>query len=115
MKVGVYTKDTPMELECIDEASGVYNMYCPGQLDMKYLCDLASNPPEGVKYVTVFDKDNKDKWRTFLKDFCKKHNLKYYRFDQDGFVHYVIDVEDGMPEEYRNCVDEEKVEYGKFI
>ena len=102
MKVGCLTKDLPMELQCIDKDKGVFNLYVPGALNLNAIKAMLRNPPENVKYITIYDSEGKDRWRNMIEHVGKEFNdIKYYRFEKDDFVHYIIDLEDQMPEEYR--------------
>ena len=63
MKVGVLTKDLPMQLECIDKEKGVFNLYIPGSLNLNAIKSVFLNPPEDAQYITVYDAEGKDRWR----------------------------------------------------
>ena len=59
------------------------------------------NPPKNARYYTVFDSEGKDRWHNMIERMCMELDIKWYRFEKDGFVHYLIDLFDGMPDEYR--------------
>ena len=46
MKVGVLTKDLPMQLECIDKEKGVFNLYIPGSLNLNAIKDFYVKDPK---------------------------------------------------------------------
>lgn len=99
MKVGVLTKDLPMELQCIDKDKGVFNLYIPGSLNLNAIKSVFLNPPENVQYITVYDAEGKDRWKHMVERMGKELNVKWYRFEKnDGFVHYVIDLKDQLKE-----------------
>ena len=102
MKVGVFEKNLPIRLECICKEKGVYNLYIPGSLNTKLIKYILKNPPKNAKYYTVFDSEGKDRWHYMIEKMGKELDIKWYRFEEkDGFVHYIIDLFDEMPEEYR--------------
>ena len=102
MKVGVLEKNLPIRLQCLCKENGVYNIYVPGNLNIKLIKYILKNPPKNAKFYTVFDSEGKDRWRFMIEKICKELDIKWYRFvEEDGFVHYIIDLFDGMPEEYR--------------
>ena len=102
MKVGVLEKNLPIRLQCICKENGVYNIYVPGNLNIKLIKYILKNPPKNARFYTVFDSEGKDRWRFMIEKICKELDIKWYRFvEEDGFVHYIIDLFDGMPEEYR--------------
>ena len=102
MKVGVFEKNLPIRLECICKEKGVYNIYIPGSLNIKLIKYILKNPPENAKFYTVFDSEGKDRWHNMIERICKELDIKWYRFEEkDGFVHYIIDLFDEMPEECR--------------
>lgn len=101
MKVGCFTKGLPIKLECIDKEQGIYNLYIPGSLNVTAVKYILQNPPEGVKYYTIYDVQGKDRWKNMIEHIGKELNIKWYRFEQDDFVHYIVDLKDEMPEEYR--------------
>ena len=99
MKVGVLTKDLPMELQCIDKEKGVFNLYIPGSLNLNAIKAVFLNPPEDAQYITVYDAEGKDRWKHMVERMGKELNVKWYRFEKnDGFVHYVIDLKDQLKE-----------------
>ena len=102
MKVGVFEKNLPIRLECICKEKGVYNIYIPGSLNIKLIKYILKNPPENAKFYTVFDSEGQDRWRSMIEKIGKELDIKWYRFEEkDGFVHYIIDLFDGMPKECR--------------
>lgn len=106
MKVGVFEKDLPIKLQCVCKEAGVYNLYVPGSLNLAMVKYILQNPPENVKYITIYDIEGKDRWKNMIEHVGKElSDIKWYRFekDEDGkdFVHYVVDLQDQMPEEYR--------------
>ena len=102
MKVGVFEKNLPIRLQCLCKENGVYNIYIPGNLNIKLIKYILKNPPKNARFYTVFDSEGKDRWRFMIEKICKELDIKWYRFvEEDGFVHYIIDLFDGMPEEYR--------------
>lgn len=102
MKVGVFSKSLPIRLECVCKEKGVYNIYIPGSLNIKLIKYILTNPPKNVKYYTVYDSEGKDRWHSMIEKMGKELDIKWYRFEEeDGFVHYIIDLFDEMPEEYR--------------
>ena len=102
MKVGVLEKNLPIRLQCLCKKNGVYNIYVPGSLNIKLIKYILKNPPKNARFYTVFDSEGKDRWRFMIEKICKELDIKWYRFvEEDGFVHYIIDLFDGMPEEYR--------------
>lgn len=102
MKVGVLEKNLPIRLQCLCKENGVYNIYVPGNLNIKLIKYILKNPPKNARFYTVFDSEGKDRWRFMIEKICKELDIKWYRFvEEDGFVHYIIDLFDGMPEEYR--------------
>ena len=102
MKVGVLEKNLPIRLQCLCKENGVYNIYVPGNLNKKLIKYILKNPPKNARFYTVFDSEGKDRWRFMIEKLCKELDIKWYRFvEEDGFVHYIIDLFDGMPEEYR--------------
>ena len=102
MKVGVLEKNLPIRLQCLCKENGVYNIYVPGNLNIKLIKYILKNPPKNARFYTVFDSEGKDRWRFMIEKLCKELDIKWYRFvEEDGFVHYIIDLFDGMPEEYR--------------
>ena len=102
MKVGCYSKNLPIRLECICKEKGVYNLYIPGSLNIKLIKYILKNPPTNARYYTVFDSVGKDRWHSMIEKMGKELDIKWYRFEEkDGFVHYIIDLFDEMPEEYR--------------
>ena len=102
MKVGVLEKNLPIRLQCLCKENGVYNIYIPGNLNIKLIKYILKNPPKNARFYTVFDSEGKDRWRFMIEKICKELDIKWYRFvEEDGFVHYIIDLFDGMPEEYR--------------
>ena len=102
MKVGVLEKNLPIRLQCLCKENGVYNIYVPGNLNIKLIKYILTNPPKNARFYTVFDSEGKDRWRFMIEKICKELDIKWYRFvEEDGFVHYIIDLFDGMPEEYR--------------
>lgn len=102
MKVGVFEKNLPIRLQCLCKENGVYNIYVPGNLNIKLIKYILKNPPKNARFYTVFDSEGKDRWRFMIEKICKELDIKWYRFvEEDGFVHYIIDLFDGMPEEYR--------------
>jgi hypothetical protein len=93
MKVGVLEKNLPMELECLDEKNGVYNVYAPGRLDIDWIIDLVKNPPEEVNYLAVFAEDGKREIDSLMEYFSKYNKVgKWYKFEKEGFIHYIIDL-----------------------
>lgn len=102
MKVGVLEKNLPIRLECICKEKGVYNLYIPGSLNIELIKYVLKNPPKNAKFYTVFDSEGKDRWHSMIEKIGKELDIKWYRFEEkDGFVHYIIDLFDEMPEEYR--------------
>jgi hypothetical protein len=102
MKVGVFEKSLPIRLECICKEKGVYNIYIPGSLNIKLLKYVLTNPPKNARFYTVYDSEGKDRWHSMIEKMGKELGIKWYRFEEkDGFVHYIIDLFDEMPEEYR--------------
>lgn len=103
MKVGVLEKNLPIRLQCLCKENGVYNIYVPGSLNIKLIKYILKNPPKNARFYTVFDSEGKDRWRFMIEKIGKEFdNIKWYRFvEEDGFVHYIIDLYDEMPEEYR--------------
>ena len=102
MKVGVLEKNLPIRLQCLCKENGVYNIYVPGNLNIKLIKYILKNPPKNARFYIVFDSEGKDRWRFMIEKICKELDIKWYRFvEEDGFVHYIIDLFDGMPEEYR--------------
>ena len=102
MKVGVLEKNLPIRLQCLCKENGVYDIYVPGNLNIKLIKYILKNPPKNARFYTVFDSEGKDRWRFMIEKLCKELDIKWYRFvEEDGFVHYIIDLFDGMPEEYR--------------
>ena len=102
MKVGCFCKNLPVRLQCVSKEDGVYNIYIPGSLNIKLIKYILKNPPKNVRYYTVFDSEGKDRWHNMIERMCRELDIKWYRFEEkDGFVHYLIDLFDGMPEEYR--------------
>lgn len=99
MKVGLLEKNIPMELQCVDKESGVYNIYAPGQIDIKWIDDLLDNPPEDCNFITVFSNDNSRNFDSLFKHFCDKRNIKWYRFERNNFVHYMADLHNLITEE----------------
>lgn len=95
MKVGVFSDNLPMELEVVNAEKGIFNLYAPGQIDYKFLNDTLDNPPEGCKFITIFDETGGDRFASVIKDFCDKHNLLYTKIDKDGdddYITYVIGI-----------------------
>lgn len=101
MKVGCFSKNLPLRLQCVSKEDGVYNIYVPGSLNIKLIKYILKNPPKNVRYYTVFDSEGKDRWHNMIERMCRELDIKWYRFEKDGFVHYLIDLFDGMPDEYR--------------
>jgi hypothetical protein len=105
MKVGVFEKDLPIKLQCVCKEAGVYNLYVPGSLNVSAVKYLLQNPPENVKYLTIYDIEGKDRWKNMIEHIGKELNIKWYRFEKDengeDFVHYIVDLFDQMPEEFR--------------
>lgn len=101
MKVGCLEKALPIELQPIDKDKGVYNLYVPGSLNIKEIKDMLLNPPEYVQYIAIYDCKGEDRWRHMIEKIGEELNIKWYRFDRDNFVHYIVDLKDQMPEEYR--------------
>ena len=102
MKVGVFEKNLPIRLQCLCKENGVYNIYVPGNLNIKLIKYILKNPPKNARFYTVFDSEGKDRWRFMIEKIGKELDIKWYRFvEKDGFVHYIIDLYDEMPEEYR--------------
>lgn len=102
MKVGVLEKNLPIRLQCLCKENGVYNIYVPGNLNIKLIKYILKNPPKNARFYTVFDSEGKDRWRFMIEKIGKELDIKWYRFvEKDGFVHYIIDLYDEMPEEYR--------------
>lgn len=102
MKVGVFEKNLPIRLECICKEKGVYNLYIPGSLNIELIKYVLKNPPKNAKFYTVFDSEGKDRWHSMIEKIGKELDIKWYRFEEkDGFIHYIIDLFDEMPEEYR--------------
>lgn len=103
MKVGVLEKNLPIRLQCICKENGVYNIYVPGNLNIKLIKYILKNPPKNARFYTIFDSEGKDRWRFMIEKIGKEFvDIKWYRFvEKDGFVHYIIDLYDEMPEEYR--------------
>ena len=102
MKVGVLEKNLPIRLECICKEKGVYNLYIPGSLNINLIKYVLKNPPKNAKFYTVFDSEGKDRWHSMIEKIGKELDIKWYRFEEkDGFVHYIIDLFDEMPGEYR--------------
>ena len=102
MKVGCYSKNLPIRLECICKEKGVYNLYIPGSLNIKLIKYILKTPPKNAKFYTIFDSEGKDRWHSMIEKMGKELDIKWYRFEEkDGFVHYIIDLFDEMPEEYR--------------
>ena len=102
MKVGVLEKNLPIRLQCLCKENGVYNIYVPGNLNIKLIKYILKNPPKNARFYTVFDNEGKDRWRFMIEKIGKELDIKWYRFEEkDGFVHYIIDLFDEMPEEYR--------------
>ena len=102
MKVGCYSKSLPIRLECVCKEKGVYNIYIPGSLNIKLIKYILTNPPKNARFYTVYDSEGKDRWRSMIEKVGKELDIKWYRFEEeDGFVHYIIDLFDEMPEEYR--------------
>ena len=103
MKVGVLEKNLPIRLQCLCKENGVYNIYVPGNLNIKLIKYILKNPPKNARFYTVFDSEGKDRWRFMIEKIGKEFvDIKWYRFvEKDGFVHYIIDLYDEMPEEYR--------------
>ena len=52
MKVGCFSKELPIKLQCICKEKGVYNLYVPGSLNLAMVKYMLQNPPENVKYIT---------------------------------------------------------------
>ena len=101
MKVGCLEKSLPMELQCIDKAKGIYNIYAPGQLDIEWISNLIKNPPEDANYFLVYSEQGRN-LDSLMDYFSKFRNVgRWYKFNKGGFDHYVIDLNDKMPEEYR--------------
>lgn len=93
MKVGCFEKNLPMELECLDETNGVYNVYAPGQLDINWIIDLVKNPPDNVNFLTIFVDNGKRDIDGTVKHFAAYNNTKYWKFtEKDGTVHYLVDL-----------------------
>ena len=91
MKVGVLEKSLPMELE--DLGNGYFNLYAPGNIDWKFIEDnLIINPPEGCKWVTVYNEENPDMYKEVIKKWCAKHNIRWVRLDKDGFIFYMLEI-----------------------
>lgn len=103
MKVGVLEKNLPIRLQCLCKENGVYNIYVPGSLNIKLIKYILKNPPKNARFYTIFDSEGKDRWRFMIEKIGKEFvDIKWYRFvEKDGFVHYIIDLYDEMPEEYR--------------
>ncbi len=101
MKVGVLEKNLPIRLQCLCKENGVYNIYVPGSLNIKLIKYILKNPPKNARFYTVFDSEGKDRWHNMIERMCRELDIKWYRFEKNGFVHYIIDLYDGMPEEYR--------------
>lgn len=103
MKVGVLEKNLPIRLQCLCKENGVYNIYVPGNLNIKLIKYILKNPPKNARFYTIFDSEGKDRWRFMIEKIGKEFvDIKWYRFvEKDGFVHYIIDLYDEMPEEYR--------------
>lgn len=100
MKVGCLEKNLDFQLEPV--AKGIYNLYVPGSLDLKAIKDMLRNPPEDCNYLIIYDAKNQDRYKNIIERVSKEFpELHYYRFDNDGNVHYIVDFKDTMPEEYR--------------
>lgn len=108
MKVGCLEKNLPMQLECLDENTGVYNIYAPGQLDIDWIIDLVKNPPEKVNFLVIFARDGKRNLDSLMEYFSKyNENGKYWKFtEKDGFIHYLIDLK-GKAKTYRRKDNEQ--------
>lgn len=94
MRVGCFEKNLPMELECLDETNGVYNVYAPGQLDIDWIINLVKNPPDNVNFLVVFADNGKRNVDSLMKYFSAYNTIgKYWKFtEEDGMVHYLIDL-----------------------
>lgn len=92
MKVGVFENNLPMELE--DLGNGYFNLYAPGQIDYKFIEDnLITHPKEGCKYITIYNEEQPDRYEKVIKSWCEKHEKKWFRFDKDGFIFYVVEIQ----------------------
>ena len=101
MKVGCFEKNLPVKLECISKEQGIYNLYIPGSLNVRAIKYILTNPPENANYYTIYDAKGEDRWKGMIEHIGKELGIRWYRFDRDGFVHYIVDLKDQMPEEYR--------------
>lgn len=104
MQVGCFSKHLPMELQCVDEKSGVYNLYAPGQLDYDFIINTIKNPPKDCRFITIFSNDSRnfDSVMEYFKDYFKDSDAKYYKFEKEGFTHYMIDLYNLITEEMTN-------------
>lgn len=94
MRVGCLEKNLPMQLECLDETNGVYNVYAPGQLDIDWIINLVKNPPDNVNFLTVFVSYGEKSIDSLMKHFAKYNDIvKYWKFtEKDGTIHYLVDL-----------------------
>ena len=94
MKVGCLDKPLPMELE--DLGNGFFNLYAPGNIDYKFIEDnLIIKPKEGCKYITIYCEDEPERYKELIKTWCKKHNKRWTRLDNDGFIFYLVEISNG--------------------
>lgn len=101
MKVGCLEKNLPMVLECVDEKSGVYNFYAPGQLDYDFIIKTIENPPAGCNFITIFSNENRnfDNVMEYFKSYFKNSRARYFKFERNGFTHYMIDLYNKITDE----------------
>ena len=104
MKVGCLEKNIPMQLECVDKKSGVYNFYAPGQLDFDFIIKTIQNPPEGCNFITIFTNENRDLdgVMEYFKEYFKDSKARYFKFERNGFTHYMIDLYNKITEDMIN-------------
>lgn len=90
-----------MQLQCIDEKSGTYNFYAPGQLDFDFIIKTIENPPDGCNFITIYSDSNRDfdNVMEYFKDYFKESKARYFKFERDGFTHYMIDLYNKITDE----------------
>ena len=104
MQVGCLEKNLPMKLELVDKEAGVYNFYAPGQIDIDFILNTLKNPPADCRYLTVFSEDGDRDLECLLKYFEAKGkeyqpNARWFRFERNGFVHFMIDLYNGITDD----------------
>jgi len=95
MKCGCLENRKPMVLEEISK--GVYNIYAPAGLDMKFIHDLLDNPKEDVDFYVIFDDQNKDRWKNMIYKETSRHpEVKVYTHNYKDCLLYIVDLKNKL-------------------